>query len=158
MPPKRTHAARVSRIPQEPHERQTVHSGLGMLHNWREGSAATTITMAALLPFAIAWHELSDRDRGVAYRRCDPGLGLPRGPRALPHDASDLSSVRAAARPRLEAQATPQHPPDAPRNQGASIYRSRSATRAARERPDAPAIKTRHEQGRITRGTQIGTS
>ena len=56
MPPKHTDAARISLPPQDPPERHTVTSGLGLLRTWRDASAATAIVMAALLPFAIAWH------------------------------------------------------------------------------------------------------
>jgi hypothetical protein len=31
-------------------------SGLNLLRDWRQGSAATAVVMAALLPFAVAWH------------------------------------------------------------------------------------------------------
>jgi hypothetical protein len=45
------------RFPAEaPPAPQTVQSGLTMLTSWRQASAATAIVMAALLPFAIAWH------------------------------------------------------------------------------------------------------
>jgi hypothetical protein len=56
MAPKHTPDARVGLPPQQPPQRQVVQNGLGMLRSWREGSAATAIVMAALLPFAIAWH------------------------------------------------------------------------------------------------------
>jgi hypothetical protein len=56
MPPERTPYTRANLPPQEAPERQIVQNGLGMLRNWREGSAATAVVMAVLLPFAIAWH------------------------------------------------------------------------------------------------------
>jgi hypothetical protein len=46
----------VSFPPQPPSEQATVQSSLDRLHNWRTGSAATAIVMAALLPFAVTWH------------------------------------------------------------------------------------------------------
>ena len=55
-PPKRTHANHEIRPPHQPPDRQTVQSSLATLRNWREGSVATAIVMAALLPFAVAWH------------------------------------------------------------------------------------------------------
>jgi hypothetical protein len=54
MTRKRTHAARVSFLPQQPPDRQTIQSGLDLLRDWRRGSAVTAIVMAALLPFAVA--------------------------------------------------------------------------------------------------------
>ena len=56
MEPEHTPDARVNLHPQEAPDRQTVQTGLGMLRNWSEGSAATAIVMDFLLPFAIAWH------------------------------------------------------------------------------------------------------
>ena len=55
-PPKRTHPRREIPPPHALADHQTVQSSLATLRNWREGSAATMIVMAALLPFAIAWH------------------------------------------------------------------------------------------------------
>ena len=55
-PPKRTHRTRETLPPHQPREHQTVQSSLATLRNWREGSVATAIVMAALLPFAVAWH------------------------------------------------------------------------------------------------------
>lgn len=43
-------------LPQQPGELQSVQSGLDLLRNWRGASVATAIVMAALLPFAVAWH------------------------------------------------------------------------------------------------------
>jgi hypothetical protein len=40
----------------EQREPETVQSGLNLLRDWRQGSAATAVVMAALLPFAVAWH------------------------------------------------------------------------------------------------------
>ncbi len=54
--PKHTHAKHEMLPPHQPPDRQTVQSSLATLRNWREGSAATAIVMAALLPFAVAWH------------------------------------------------------------------------------------------------------
>jgi hypothetical protein len=48
--------SRVNPSSQEPPDRQTMQSSLSLLRDWREGSAATAIVMAALLPFAVAWH------------------------------------------------------------------------------------------------------
>jgi hypothetical protein len=56
MPPKRIQTARVNPHWQGPPERQNVQTGLSLLRDWREASAATAIVMAALLPFAVAWH------------------------------------------------------------------------------------------------------
>jgi hypothetical protein len=59
--PDQNHAARV-RLPwpalarPEPPGRENAPSGLGLLDAWRGGSAATAVVMAALLPFAVAWH------------------------------------------------------------------------------------------------------
>jgi hypothetical protein len=59
--PDQNHAARV-RLPwpalarPEPPERDNAPSGLDLLDAWRRGSAATAVVMAALLPFAVAWH------------------------------------------------------------------------------------------------------
>ncbi len=55
-PPKRTHRTRETLPPHQPRKHQTVQSSLATLRNWREGSVATAIVMAALLPFAVAWH------------------------------------------------------------------------------------------------------
>jgi hypothetical protein len=55
-PPKRTHPTHEKLPPHPPPGRHTVQSSLATLRNWREGSAATAIVMAALLPFAVAWH------------------------------------------------------------------------------------------------------
>ena len=52
----RTHPTHEKLPPHQPPGHHTVHSSLATLRNWREGSAATAIVMAALLPFAIAWH------------------------------------------------------------------------------------------------------
>ena len=56
MPSEHTHATNAGLPPSEPPERQKAQSTLQSLENWREGSAATAIVMAALLPFAAAWH------------------------------------------------------------------------------------------------------
>jgi hypothetical protein len=40
----------------QPPDRHTIQSSLSLLRDWREGSAATATVMAALLPFAVAWH------------------------------------------------------------------------------------------------------
>jgi len=56
MPPTPIHTTRVSPGSLEPPDRHTMQSSLGLLRDWREGSAATAIVMAALLPFAVAWH------------------------------------------------------------------------------------------------------
>ena len=55
-PPKRTHAKHENLPSHQPPGHQTVQSSLATLRNWREGSVATAIVMAALLPFAVAWH------------------------------------------------------------------------------------------------------
>jgi hypothetical protein len=55
MPPTRNHPARASFWPQPPSEQRTLQSRLDLLRNWRKGSAATAIVMAALLPSAVAW-------------------------------------------------------------------------------------------------------
>ncbi len=55
-PDKHTHDARAGLHPERPLDRATVQSGLDLLRDWRAGSAATAIVMAALLPFAVAWH------------------------------------------------------------------------------------------------------
>jgi hypothetical protein len=54
--PKHTHPTPKIPATQEPPAFQTVQNGLATLRNWREGSVATAIVMAALLPFAVAWH------------------------------------------------------------------------------------------------------
>ncbi|HEX4011553.1 MAG TPA: hypothetical protein VHX62_16145 [Solirubrobacteraceae bacterium] len=54
--PKRTHATPKIPATQEPPAFRAVQGGLATLRNWREGSLATAIVMAALLPFAVAWH------------------------------------------------------------------------------------------------------
>jgi len=56
MPPERIRDASVNPPPLQPPERRAVQGSLRTLRNWREGSAATAIVMALLLPFAIAWH------------------------------------------------------------------------------------------------------
>jgi hypothetical protein len=56
MPPKRLPTAHMNFPAHAPPERQTVQSGLTMLNNWRQGSAATAIVTAALLPVDVAWH------------------------------------------------------------------------------------------------------
>jgi hypothetical protein len=57
MPPaKRTRSTRKILPPHQPREHQAVQGSLATLRNWREGSVATAIVMAALLPFAVAWH------------------------------------------------------------------------------------------------------
>jgi hypothetical protein len=55
-PNKHTHDARVGFPPERPLDRATMQSRLDLLRDWRAGSAATAIVMAALLPFAVAWH------------------------------------------------------------------------------------------------------
>jgi hypothetical protein len=55
-PPKRTRATHEILPPHEPPEHATTRSSLATFRNWREGSVATAIVMAALLPFAVAWH------------------------------------------------------------------------------------------------------
>jgi hypothetical protein len=55
-PPKRTHVTREILPTHQPPEHPTEQSSLATLRNWREGSVATAIVMAALLPFAVAWH------------------------------------------------------------------------------------------------------
>jgi hypothetical protein len=55
-PPKRTRATHEILPPHEPPEHATTQSSLATFRNWREGSVATAIVMAALLPFAVAWH------------------------------------------------------------------------------------------------------
>lgn len=61
MPPNHTAAGRVS-LPwpalaqPEPREPEKAQSSLNLLRDWRQGSAATAVVMAALLPFAVAWH------------------------------------------------------------------------------------------------------
>jgi hypothetical protein len=54
MPPTRNNPARASFLPQPPSEHRTVQNRLDLLRNWRTGSIATVIVMAALLPFAVA--------------------------------------------------------------------------------------------------------
>jgi hypothetical protein len=54
--PKHTHPTPKIPATQEPPAFQTVQNGLATLRNWREGSVATAIVMATLLPFAVAWH------------------------------------------------------------------------------------------------------
>jgi len=56
MPPERIRDASVNPPPLQPPERRAVQGSLRTLRNWREGSAATAVVMAVLLPFAIAWH------------------------------------------------------------------------------------------------------
>jgi hypothetical protein len=61
MPPNHTAAGRVhlswpALAPPEPREPEKVRSSLNLLRDWRQGSVATAIVMAALLPFAVAWH------------------------------------------------------------------------------------------------------
>jgi hypothetical protein len=51
-----TYSERANVPAQTPPERHIVQSGLDLLGNWRAGAAATAIVMAALLPFAVAWH------------------------------------------------------------------------------------------------------
>lgn len=51
-----TPAAPLGFLPQSPGELQSVQSGLDLLRNWRAASVATAVVMAALLPFALAWH------------------------------------------------------------------------------------------------------
>src|SRR3954452_3604942 len=64
MPPNHTTAGRVS-LPwpalahPEPRDPETAQSGLNLLPDWRRGSAATAVVMAALLPFAVACHVTS---------------------------------------------------------------------------------------------------
>jgi hypothetical protein len=61
MPPNQNHDARLS-VPwpalarPEPPEHEQLPSGLRLLDDWRQGSGATAVVMAALLPFAVAWH------------------------------------------------------------------------------------------------------
>ena len=56
-PNKRTPDARVGFPPERPPDHATKQSGLDLLRDWRAGSAATATVMAALLPFAVAWHD-----------------------------------------------------------------------------------------------------
>jgi hypothetical protein len=61
MPPNENHAARID-LPwpaltrPAPREHDKVRSRLSLLHAWRDGSAATAVVIAVLLPFAVAWH------------------------------------------------------------------------------------------------------
>jgi hypothetical protein len=56
MLPPRTHSAPARFPPQQRPDRQRVQSRLSLLRDWRQASAATAIVVAALLPFAVAWH------------------------------------------------------------------------------------------------------
>ena len=54
MRPRGIHASRV-RFPADAPQPQRAVGRLVTLANWRAGSAATAITIGALLPFAVAW-------------------------------------------------------------------------------------------------------
>lgn len=54
--PKRTHSTHEKLPAHQPPGHHAVQGSLATLRNWREGSVATAIVMAALLPFAVAWH------------------------------------------------------------------------------------------------------
>jgi hypothetical protein len=55
-PNKHTHDARVGFPPERPLDHARMQSGLDLLRDWRAGGAGTAAVMAALLPFAVAWH------------------------------------------------------------------------------------------------------
>jgi hypothetical protein len=56
MPSRPIHTTRVNPPSQQLPDPHTIQSGLSLLRNWREGSAATGFVIVALLPFAVAWH------------------------------------------------------------------------------------------------------
>jgi hypothetical protein len=54
--PKHTHPTPKIPATQEPSAFRAAQNGLATLSNWREGSVATAVVMAALLPLAALWH------------------------------------------------------------------------------------------------------
>jgi hypothetical protein len=56
MPPRPIQTIRVNPRSQQPPDPDAMRSSLSLLRDWREGSVATAIVIAALLPFAVAWH------------------------------------------------------------------------------------------------------
>jgi len=56
MPDDNTHAPSVLIRTDTRPDRAAAGRALGVLHDWRSGSAATAIVMGGLLPFAIVWH------------------------------------------------------------------------------------------------------
>jgi hypothetical protein len=56
MPLPRSHPTPADFPPHPRPDRRRVDSRLSLLDDWRQASAATATVVAALLPFAVAWH------------------------------------------------------------------------------------------------------
>ena len=109
--PKRTHSTHEKLPPHQPPGHHAVQGSLATLRNWREGSVATAIVMAALLPFAVAWHTTYL----IAIATCLIAAAILAASchidaRTPGRDASRHPRAHATTRIRREAQATSQHP------------------------------------------------
>lgn len=117
MTRKRTHAARVSFLPQQPPDRQTnserSRSAPGLAPGKRRDGDRDGRAIAICRGLA---HELSDDDRGVPDRGAGLDHRLPRGPRATAHGNTapetprPVSSRASAQTRRARRQAIPTPP------------------------------------------------